>query len=309
MTLESYIQDLSDEEKPLKHSGLLQLSGMGSEELFDFKTGWVSIPCPRKQEILSKIIELSEENLELDFTAVFRSCLNDRDEEVREIATRGLWDSDDRVVIRPLLAMLKDDPSVKVRAAAAISLGKFAGLAQDGKILSRDGERIRDCLLEVIGNQKEGVEVRRRAIEAVASFNTPEIEDLIREAYDSDDPRMRQSAIYAMGRSSNSVWLPIVLKESCHNDAGIRYEAATAIGMLGDEGTIPHLISLIKDDDVQVQVSAVLSLGTIGGPVAKRALQQTLKMGDETLEEAAQSALKNIEFDEDPLGFKFDGLG
>jgi hypothetical protein len=32
-------------------------------------------------------------------------------------------------------------------------------------------------------------------------------------------------------------------------------------------------------------------------------------MGDETLEEAAQSALKNIEFDEDPLGFKFDGLG
>jgi hypothetical protein len=32
-----------------------------------------------------------------------------------------------------------------------------------------------------------------------------------------------------------------------------------------------------------------------------------LSSGDEALEEAATAALRAIEFDEDPLGFKFDG--
>ena len=59
------------------------------------------------------------------------------------------------------------------------------------------------------------------------------------------------------------------------------------------------------DEDPEVQVSAVQALGNIGGVLAKRALQQALKLGDEAVEEAAQGALANIEFDEDPLGFRF----
>lgn len=306
MTLDNYMKDLADQDKPVKHSGLLQLSSLETESQFEFKSGWFFLPHERKIEILEKLADLSENNLELDFNSVFRACLSDESEDVREIATRGLWECDDRVLIRPLLKLFKEDPSPKVRTAAIMSLAKFASMAQDGKILERDGEKIRAALLEIIEQDGVDLDVRRRAIEAVACFNTPEIESLISEAYESSDPKLKQSALYAMGRSSNPDWLPTVLKEIKHDDAAIRYEAANAVGQLGDESVVPHLINLIKDDDVQVQVSAVQSLGSIGGQLAKRALTQAANLGDETVEEAAQTALSNIEFDDDPMGFKIE---
>ncbi len=305
MTLEKYLNDLADERKALRHSGLLQLSGLTSEGLFNFKSLWMSLSQSRKNEILSKLVGLGEDNLELDFNAVFRAALNDEDDDVREQATRGLWESNDRTILRPLINLLNNDPSPRVRAAVAMSLSRFVGMAQGGKLLSRDADRIRQALLSTIGKEDEDMEVRRRAIEAVASFNSLEIQQIIREAYNDGDPRLKQSAIFAMGRSSDVQWLPIILQEMRQSDPAVRYEAANACGQLGDESVVPHLATLIKDDDVQVQLSAVHAIGTIGGTLAKRVLIQCLKAGDETLEEAAQAALKSIEFDEDPLAFSF----
>ncbi len=307
MTLESYLKELKDdEETPLRHSELLQFSGLSPEEMADFKTAWLLLTQDRKCDVLTRLAELGEDNLELDFTAVFRDCLADEHDEVRERATRGLWECDDRVVIRPLIALLSDDPAPNVRAAAAVSLGRFADMAQDGKLLERDSNKVRGALLSAINNDAEEEEVRRRAIESVASFNSAEVEAIIREAYSSPDPNLKRASIYAMGRSSSSHWLPLVLDEMQHEDPIMRYEAAIACGQLGEESTVPHLIGLIKDEEFQVQISAVQALGAIGGALAKRALLQCLKLEDEALEQAAQAALQNIEFDEDPLGYRFE---
>ena len=285
---------------------MLQLSGLSPEDMLDFKAAWQALSPGRKHETLSQLIELTEDNMELEFNAIYRACLGDDDEEVRERATRGLWECDDRTTIRPLVALLMDDPSALVRAAAAVALGKFAEMAQLGKLLDRDANKVREALLSVIGDEHEDVEVRRRAIEAVSSFNLKQVERIIQEAYQDGDPKLRQSAIYAMGRSSDTRWLPAVLQETDHEDAGIRFEAANACGRLGDESVVPYLISLIKDEDVEVQLSSVHALGSIGGPLAKRALQQCLKLDDDTLEEAALAALEILEFDSDPLGISFD---
>jgi HEAT repeat protein len=88
-------------------------------------------------------------------------------------------------------------------------------------------------------------------------------------------------------------------------DPAVRFEAANACGQLGDESTVPHLISLIKDEDVEVQVSAVQALGTTGGALAKRALLMCVQQEDEPVAEAARSALENLEFDDSPLGLRF----
>lgn len=305
MTIDKFVAEIGDPAHPLRRSGLLQLSSLTRNDIQNFRRAWPDVPQTRKQEILAMLVELSEDNLELDFSAIFRSCLSDDCEMVRESATRGLLETDDRVVIRPLLGLLKDDPSSRVRAAAAMSLSKFTDMAQQGKLMSRDEERIREALLGVIARSEEDIDVRRRAIEAVASFDTPEITQIVREAYESGDPMLRQSAIYAMGRSSNAQWLPIVLEEMNANNPGIRYEAANACGLLGDESTVPHIISLITDEDVEVQSAAVNALASIGGALAKRALEQALKMGDDILAEIAQEALANLDFDDDPLGFRF----
>ena len=303
MTVERYLEELSDEGNPLRHSELLQLSSLLPEELEDFKGAWASLSPARKCETLSLLVELSEENLELDFSAVFRACLADDEDQVRETAARGLWECDDRIVLRPLIALLVNDPSDPVRAAAAMSLGKFAERAQDGKLLPRDAENVRHALLSTVGDELADLETKRRAIEAVASFDSAEVAEIIQDAYDSDDDRLKQSAIYAMGRTSDSQWLPVVLAGVRNDDAAIRYEAATALGHLGDEATVPHLMGLVTDEDTQVQLSAIHALGSIGGPMAKRALVQSLQLGDESIEEAAQAALNNVEFDDDPLGF------
>ena len=212
-------------------------------------------------------------------------------------------ETDDRAIIRPLVGLLNDDPAVKVREAAAITLSQFADLAQQGKLMSRDEGRVRDALLEVIAKGNEDTGVKRRAIEAVGSFDTRETTEIVQAAYDSGDSTMRQSAIYAMGRSSNDRWLPVVLLEMNAPDPAIRYEAANACGLLGDEPEIPQLAALISDEDIEVQCAAAIGLGNIGGPVAKRALRRALDVGDEALTEAVTEALENLEFDDDPLGF------
>ena len=303
MTLDNYFSELTDPEIVIKHAGLLQLSGLAGPEIIELSGLWSTIPTERRREIVDRMTELVEDNLDLDFSSVFRACLRDKDDQVRAKAARGLEDSDDRTIIRPLIDLLLKDDSLEVRASAAVSLGKFAVMAQDGKVLKRDGERIRVALMEVIDRDDESLETRRRAIESVASFNSPQVEQIIKEAYDDGNPELKQSAIYAMGQSSGSAWMPIVIQETQSSDPAIRYEAATACGNLGEEDTVPHVIALLNDDDSLVQLASVRSLGAIGGSLSKRALQQCLLMGDDAIEEAAKNALEEIEFDDDPMGF------
>ena len=306
MTLEQIMADLSDRNAQIRHTDLAQLSGLSRAEVMSVVSAWAGIGPERRRELLERMIELAGDNIELDYTALFRACLRDRDAGVRESAARGLWDSDDRIVIRPLVEILGKDPSAEVRAAAATTLGKFAEMAEEGKLIRRDGQRISDALMAVIENPDEENETRRRAIEAIAPVSSERVYETILQSYNDDDPRMKQSAIYAMGRSSDSRWLPTVLRETGHADAAIRYEAATACGYLGDDETVPRLINMLNDEDSQVQLAAARSLGTIGGDLAKRALTQAMKRGDHAMEEAAEQALASIEFEEDPLGFRFD---
>ena len=306
MTLEQIIADLSDANAQIRHTDLVQLSGLSRSEVMNVISGWTGIRADRRRELLDRMTELAGDNIELDFTAIFRASLRDRDAAVRASAARGLWDSDDRIVIRPLVELLSKDPSADVRAAAATTLGKFAEMAVDGKLIRRDSQRISDALMSVIENPDEENETRRRAIEAIAPVRSERVYETIRQSYNNEDIEMKQSAIYAMGRSSDSRWLSTVLRETGHQDASIRYEAAIACGYLGGDETVPHLINLLNDQDGQVQLAAVRSLGNIGGDLAKRALTQAMRRGDYAMEEAAEQALASIEFEEDPLGFRFD---
>jgi HEAT repeat protein len=259
----------------------------------------------RRETVLDKMIELTDENIELDFGAVYKAALGDDHADVRAKAARGLWDYDDRTIIGPLIDLLRDDPSATVRAAVAGPLGVFADMAQDGKLLERDADRIRDALMAAVSRDDEDVEVRRRAIEAVATFDFPEADVAIRSAHQGPDVKLRQSSLYAMGESSNLQWLPTVVSDTDHDQPEIRFEAANALGKLGDEDTTPYLIKLVQDEDLQVQIAAIRGLGEIGGHLARTALERCLKIGDEAIEQAAEDALQAIEFDGDPLALGF----
>ena len=307
MTLEHMMVDLGNPDSPIRHTDLVQLSGLPRADVPDVVSSLVRVPPERRCALIDRMSELADHNIELDFTAIFRACLRDRDAGVRTRAARGLWDSEDRTIVRPLVELLTKDESAEVRAAAAATLSKFAELAGEGKLTRREGQRISDALMSVIESADQEIETRRRAIEAVAPFNSDRVRAVIDEAYADTDVRLRQSAIFAMGRSSDARWLPIVLEEIRSPDPAIRFEAATACGFLGEDDTVPHLINLLNDEDSQVQLAAIRSLGVIGGELARRALTQAMKRGEDAIEEAAEEAIAAIEFDDDPLGMRFEG--
>ena len=303
MTLPDLLTDLTDLEKPVTYSGLLQLSDLPVEGLAELKSVWPKLSTERRRETVRKLIELADDNVEFDFSSIFKSCLTDGDDAIREMAAKGLWEAEDRALIRPLVKLLENDTCAEVRASAAMSLKNFAVMSQNGKLLSRDGDRIRQALLAVVSSPTEDIDVRRRAIEAVASFNTSETNIAVRETYESDNPTLVQSAIYGMGQSSNADWLPTVVDEMSNPLAAVRFEAVTACGLLGEEGVVPHLLRLLRDDDSEVRLASIKALGLIGGPTAKHVLQQHLSDNDEAIEEAAREALTSLAFEDDSLGY------
>ena len=305
MAQERAVSELADPSKPIRHSDLTRFSGLSRSEAASVMASWRRIPAERRRQALDRMAELAEDDIEMDFTGALRVCLRDPDAGVRERAARGLWDSEDRALVRPLIEILLKDESQAARAAAATALSKFAEMASEGKTSRRDGDRIRDALMSVIDRDGDDLETRRRAIEAAACFNSERVKAIIQDAYADPEPRLRRSAVYAMGKNSDEAWMPAVLREMRSDDPAMRFEAATACGMLGDENAVPNLAALLDDDDREVQLAATRALGAIGGGAARTALARAIRLGDSALEDAAEEALAEIEFDEDPIGFRF----
>jgi len=168
LPVEEIIADLASIEQPLRNSKLVDLSNLNSEELGLLKQAWASIEPERRRQIIYRLVEMAEDNFELDFDGIFRNCLKDSDAEVRGKAVEGLWESEDTSLINPFINLLEQDSSVNVQVAAATALGKFAMLAELNKLRSCHTSKICETLLAVISDENRGVEVRRRALEAVA---------------------------------------------------------------------------------------------------------------------------------------------
>lgn len=306
MSFEFFLENASDPTGHISSADFYEVSDLSPEELGLFAKAWFPIPIERRRTIAATMVELAEDNPELDFTAIFKMCLNSEDEPLLVIAMDGLWEDEDRSLIPGLIEVLRSDKGSEVRAAAARALGRFPLLAQEGKLLAKDGEAVHDNLMQVLEDEEEPLDVRRRCMEALAPFNTMEINQHITLAYESLDPDYRASSIFAMGRTGEAAWLPLLLQELQNEEPSIRYETAHACGDLGEEDAVPHLILLLEDDDSEVQLAGISALGKIGGPLAKKVLMACAKDGDANLEEAARIELEDMEFFEDPLDFGAD---
>ena len=303
MSLESFLEALAEDANEVDLGDFFEASGLLPEELVIFARAWFGFTVENQRWIIATMAELAEDSSELDFSAVFRMCLKDKDEEVLEKAIEGLWEDEDRAIIPSLIQVLHSDKSPQVRAAAAVALGKFPALVQEGKLLAKDGDSILESLMDILKDSGQPLEVVRRSMEAVAPFNTPDIRKFVTRAYKGDELLLKCSSIFAMGRTGEVSLLPVIVKELQNAEPSIRYESAHACAELGDEDAVPHLVALLDDDDYQVQLAGISALGKIGGPLAKKVLVNCVKDGDAVLEDAARSELENIEFLEDPMAF------
>jgi HEAT repeat protein len=272
------------------------LSDLNQDHLGQFRAAWSGLSLERQRGLVAGLIEFAEDHVDASFAPIYRWLMEDDDAWVRVHVIEGLWEEEDVRLISPLIRRLESDPTSDVRAAAALSLGRFLLLGEYDQIDKSAARRVEEALLEAYHAPDQDVSVRRRALEALANSSLDELPDMILEAYEDDDDIMRVGAVFAMGRSSDSRWNRYVLDELGSSDSVMLFEAARASGELEIEEALPDLLRLLGDEDIEIRDAAVWALGRIGGREARRALKACCASDDEDLVEAAEEALAELDF-------------
>jgi HEAT repeat protein len=290
-------------QKRLTHAQLAKLSALPRQKLDDFMADWTSMPPTERRRVTRALVQLAEENVELDYNDLFLRLLDDSDAEVRTQAIEGLWEDERGPTADALIRIARTGDDV-TRSTALKALGRFAYRIALGELDPALASRVGAVLVESAAPSMP-LAVRRRAVEAVGYLGAnPGVPEIIREAYRSDNPGMRTSAVRAMGFACDVAWLNTILGELESDDPEMRFEAAQAAGQLEDERAVPLLIRLTRDSDPEVRLAAVAALGAVGGQAARETLMRLLRSGDETLSEAADAALDELDVGTDPLGIR-----
>ncbi len=304
MNIEEYLAELVDSSKPLAAAKLANLANLTYPDIALLKAKWPLVGQERRRQIASRLFDMYESNLELNFDNVFEVLLADPDVAVRANAVEALGESEDYHLLSPLIRLLREDKDAALKTAVTKTLAGFAMLAALGKVPSAYSARLEQALAEVISNPSADADLKRRAVEAISPILTPKVKQIIEESYRSPDVKVRASALFAMGRNCDKGWSQFVVAELNSTEPELRYEAARASGELEVKEAVPGLIVLLGDEDLQVQLSAITSLGEIGGKEAKAALQSIAKHSNPAIRQAVEDALANQDFYQKPLSFK-----
>ncbi len=262
--------------EPLPIADLYRLSDMNDDDAALFWQGWTAVPDERRQIIVRHLADISEDNFIVDFSPIFVASLDDTMPDVRVAALDGLWDSLNLRLIPTIIDLLKTDPNEQVQTAAAATLGHYVLLAEWGQLPERILPNLVETMITMYEQPETAVSVRRVLLEGLGAADDPRISKLIAAAYESNDPAMQMSAVFAMGNSADRRWSATVLAEMESPYEDMRVEAAQAAGNIGNSDFVPQLAALAYDEDLAVQIAAVTALGKIGGDDAQRILVDIL---------------------------------
>jgi hypothetical protein len=290
------LAEIADVEKPLAAETIYRLSDLNDEDLKIVQAQWGAIDVDRRRTLVHRLAETSETNFDMDFSAFTRLALTDLDDEVREAAIETTWNDESPDMATRLIAMASGDIAENVRAAAIAALGNFILLGELGKFDSQVARRAQNIALKLYNDETEAIDVRRRALEAVSNCSREGVSEMIEQAYEGDDQKLRASAIFAMGRSCDTKWSKIVLRELRSDDPELRFEATRAAGELEIKKSVPYLADILQEEDREIMEMAIWSLGEIGGNESRRLLEDMMERADETndddLAEAVDEALQ-----------------
>jgi HEAT repeat protein len=294
--LQSLLDELRENAEMPDQASLYYLSNLDAEGTERVAEIWPELPEALRLKLTAQLARMAEADFTLNFGAIFRLAMRDSSPDVRKAAIEGLWEDQD-VRLVPLLAeRLREDESASVRAAAAVSLGRFILLGELQKIRPKPRMIAYHALVEAYQTHDEDLEVQRRALESLAYVCNETVITSIREAYASPQEKLRISAVFAMGRSADTRWTDKAKQELFSINPEMRYEAARACGELQLSVAVSMLEELTEDTDTEVQQAAIWALGQIGGDRAREILGRFCHVGDEALRSAAEAALEEFEF-------------
>lgn len=280
-------------DQPISIPMLFMLSDLSPDELDHFCAEWSGIEEERRRIIIRHLADISEENYQVDFSEIFSHCLADEAPSIRMASLDGLWDTDRLGLIEPILRLMESDADIEVRSLAAATLGHYVLMGEWQQIPYGHISPIVERLISQIDSEETPQSVKRAALESLGAASHSRVPSLLEQAYDDADPEMQISAVYAMGRSADTRWLPIIIDEMLNPVVEMRIEAARAAGEIGSSDFIPNLAELVWDEELEVRLMAIAALGQIGGDLAENILQDL--MADAEASDVHHAAIEAID--------------
>ncbi len=281
----------------LRPSQSRQLTDLVPEQMRQLQTVWSGLPDPERMHLLATLRRQAAEESLVDFNAIYEMALEDPNADVRRLAILASVDDESERLLNRLLQICLHDPDETVRAAAAERLGGFALKAELGELSEEDSREIERVLTDRAESETEATNVRAAALASVGYLSTEEVRTEIRRALARSG--LHVAAIQAIGRNIDPIWSDTLREEMGSDDPSIRLAAAEAAADY--ESVVGDLADLVDDPDPSVRLTAIASLGKIGGTEARDALVYCAESTDPTIREAAANALQEIEEEEAPL--------
>ncbi|MAS37738.1 MAG: hypothetical protein CL610_27325 [Anaerolineaceae bacterium] len=261
-------------------------------------------------QALNTLIALSNSENRAALLEPMMAALSDSQEPVRMEAIRWLGQFGDADALKPLLAVLQEDASDKVKGRAAYAL---ASIEPDLKTLSSAGDAGVRALITATKDEERGI--RLRAIWALGILKPAEasrvLMDILEQNGNVPEKRKAAESLGQIGDRSALDALMIALQFDAHE--GVRSSAADALGMIGDERALNMLIRALHSDATpSVRASAARALEALGDAgaveplilaledehhdVRFRAVNALGKLGDARAVEPLQTLLQDSQF-------------
>ncbi|TVR20086.1 MAG: HEAT repeat domain-containing protein [Anaerolineaceae bacterium] len=273
------------------------LSDLSYEQMEAIRPTWQSVAPAIQRAIMRGLISSAEASIHVDYRRFGIDALDGDDPRVREHAIELLWEDQSLEVMYKLIRMAEGDDNRDVRAAALSSLGRYILMGEVGDLSPEETRNAEETVIRIWQNESSDLEVKRRALEAIANCSHEIVPHAIQQAYDNPSSEMRASAIFAIGRTADKRWQDIVMAEIDNPEPAIRYEAARAAGELALVESVPRLAEMTMEDDRELTLTAIWSLGEIGGRTAMQILETLIEKaedeGDDDMIDALEDAIGN----------------
>jgi HEAT repeat protein len=300
-SFQSVLDALVSDRKEFPRRYLQEFSDIGPLELKTVMDVWPQVKPGRKLTLLEELSVLADTDTLVSFDDFARALLTDPEPDVRTRAIRLLDEYEDPKIVPSYLDMLKNDPDINVRVAAANALRLFVDLGELEEIPENIYHEVENALLASAASEDD-VRIRRVALESLGYSSRPEVTTLIDSAFHRTDPAWQASALVAMGRSADNRWDEEVLRSLVHVDDRIRKAAVQAAGELSLKSARTILLKMLgEEEDDQILSAVIWSLSQIGGEDVRTYLENLLDALEEDDEQIAflEEALDNLAFTED----------
>lgn len=300
---ENIVKTLLEINQGFPKNHLARFSDIRKEEQIFLDDSWNAIPKANKLNLLSSLIELNKSDTIFNFDYIAILGLQDTDSEIVIKAIRLCEEYQDKHIAKKLLALLHRFKDHGVVENAIGALGVYIYLGELDKIPNDLYGKIQDSLLQVTQNS-ENQFLRQKALESLGYSSLEKVQELILNAYRTDDIAWIRSAIIAMKNSADKQWEEIILKHIPDPNYEIQLESVKAVGEIGINEASEVLIELLEDSenmDFETYKAVLWSLSQIGGKNVREIFQYLLENADTEDEiDTIEYAIENLDF--------FDGL-